>query len=372
MPHQSLLGFLISTRVSEQAENLATESLHYILSQNPAATQALIRYLAKANFKIDGALHFKTQWSGEKDNCRPDMIGVDAMDRNVVIIESKFWAALTENQPVAYLKELPEATDSLLLFITPAKRITTIWCDLLRLCKSDSGSLIVGPEQKVPPDFHFAKIGAKRMLGVTSWGSILGSILSDLDSEGQIEGASDVRQLQGLCERMDAIAFLPLSSQALTPHNGTRLIQFCQLVDELISNLLNKAGKECGFTPVKGNISTAWGSDELYHGGTIAIHNCPCFIHFNAKYWSTLRGTPLWMSITGSDGKASQAIKDLLSSMEKETPSRLIYVDEKLLVPLYLTLGAEKGQVIDDLVSQVKEIAKLMGDNSKTLVLPKK
>ena len=57
-----------------------------------------------------------------------------------MLIEAKFRAGLTDNQPMAYLKRLPANTPSALLFVAPAARLTTLWNELRRIAaKSPSG-----------------------------------------------------------------------------------------------------------------------------------------------------------------------------------------------------------------------------------------
>jgi len=44
---------------------------------------------------------------------------------------------------------------------------------------------------------------------------------------------ADIAQLQGLCERMDEEAFLPLRSEELTGQGAARVLQYCQLADRV-------------------------------------------------------------------------------------------------------------------------------------------
>lgn len=44
-----------------------------------------------------------------------------------LLVELKFWAGLTDNQPVAYLKKLPTDCHSALLEVAPARRIESLW-----------------------------------------------------------------------------------------------------------------------------------------------------------------------------------------------------------------------------------------------------
>ena len=85
-------------------EPTATKALAYILRSSPDIAQAL----------ADGVLDLCDFTPGRivsefvHGGTRPD-ITIDDTDGVVrVFIENKFWAGLTDQQPVDYLKELPE------------------------------------------------------------------------------------------------------------------------------------------------------------------------------------------------------------------------------------------------------------------------
>lgn len=53
--------------------------------------------------------------------------------------------------------------------------------------------------------------------------------------------------------------------------------------------------------------------------------------------------------------------KELLSSLAREQPSRLLEINDWLSVPLNLATGVDRGEVTRSLISQIKEIAKMLG-----------
>ena len=57
----------------------------------------------------------RTQATGEEGE-RPDLAGFDRNGRERVLVEAKFWAGLTDNQPIAYLERLPANRPGALLF----------------------------------------------------------------------------------------------------------------------------------------------------------------------------------------------------------------------------------------------------------------
>ena len=47
-----------------------------------------------------------------------------------MLVEVKFWAELTPNQPNAYLKRLPSDGPAVLVFLAPEHRIQSLWPQL--------------------------------------------------------------------------------------------------------------------------------------------------------------------------------------------------------------------------------------------------
>ncbi len=117
METRSLFGHLV-TRFATKPENLATESLTYILQKSPVARHAFVEFLRK-NLKtnVPETLVFSQQVCGE-DQSIPDLVGKSGNDE-VVIVESKFWAGLTSNQPVSYLERLPKTSEAVSAFYSP-------------------------------------------------------------------------------------------------------------------------------------------------------------------------------------------------------------------------------------------------------------
>jgi len=105
MHDESLLGEL-ALRLAKSPEDVATEGLAYILSRSDTA-RGLIQRLAGewATRTLRPIVSFRSQVVGT-DQARPDLEAHDADGVPVVIFEDKFWASLTEGQPVTYLRRL--------------------------------------------------------------------------------------------------------------------------------------------------------------------------------------------------------------------------------------------------------------------------
>lgn len=147
---------------------------------------------------------YTTQVVGE-DGAIPDLIGTDTTGRPVVIIEAKFWAGLTDNQPVTYIKRLDAGKKSLLLFIAPAARFSTLWPVLIR-----RAGLEESLSQKLSNEFYKINITEKQIMAIVSWRFVLDAMIVELQSVGEHDVAADAMQLLGLCSQMDtdAVGFI--------------------------------------------------------------------------------------------------------------------------------------------------------------------
>ncbi len=342
---QTLFSHLAARFVTQQ-ENLATESLNYILNRSSVAKHAFLRFLTQMDIEFTDDLTFRTQVSGA-DKAIPDLVGIDSAGREVLVIEAKFWAGLTENQPVAYLRRLPPEVDAVLLFLAPARRFPTLWNELLRRCRETG--LAVEEADRGGTEFLARQVNHKHVLALASWRLMLSFILRSLETEGQGDVASDVGQLAGFCESLDATAFLPLHSEELTGNVGTRIEQYCQLVDEVIGALDAE-----GTASIVGRRS---GGGLGYYGRSITLGDFTGYLHFSCRRWRTLAATPLWVHLYGPNWTAPHGARERLLPLDLETPPRLFQTTDALVVPLYLPTGVEKQAVVAALLAQVRELA---------------
>lgn len=284
-----------------------------------------------------------------QDNAIPDLVSLDALGRPVVIAEAKFWAGLTDNQPLTYIRRLPSDVPSVLLFIAPAMRFPTLWPELQQRCRA--GGYPLAGSQTLGTEFVAAHLSDTQTLALASWRSILAFIMQALEAEGQTNAASDVLQLQGLCERMDDEAFLPLRSEELTDESATRIVQFCDFIDEV-----TKLAVAQELASVKG-LSTGAGAG--YYGRFMRLRGGNCFLSFNARRWARLRSTPIWLSFADSDWnwRATPELREKLSALEFQEPPRLLVDDGHFTVPINLPLGVERAEVIASVLEQLRDLA---------------
>jgi hypothetical protein len=344
----SLFGHL-ALNFATHPENLATEALAYILNQSRVARDALNRFCESTGAEIPADLFFQTQVA-DGDGAIPDLVGASPDNSQAVIIEAKFWAGLTGHQPVTYLNRKP----ALLLFLAPAKRLSTLWPELLLRCTQAGFSR--QSVRQVQGELLVVQLTETQFMAATSWRRLLGVLIEALASSGDQETVGDAHQLQGLCNQMDAEAFLPLRSEELSPAIATRLLQLNDVVNETTEELVRQGRVSIG----------GYRATPTYEGFVryMRLDEFGLALQVNAAYWSTTRETPLWLSIKGIPATGnwifSPEAQQRLASLERESPPRLIRKADELLVPLTLPLGVEKDKVLKSVIEQLGEVEKLL------------
>lgn len=347
MTHKSMLAYIVP-RFTNQVENVATDALLYMLRQYPLASRSLIAYVANLGISLSDDLIFDSQL-GLAGGARPDLTGVDKEGDLVLAVESKFWATLTKNQPNAYLDLLAPDKAGMVLVIAPASRFPTLWEELVQRCAD--GDLAVKEISDHSPEYRCAEVGPQKLLCLASWESLLAYLKQEFLINDVTNGAHEVWQLQGLCERLDEEAFHPLRPENLQFSSDSQVEHFRRLVDDLISLLVKK-----GYASTKGYRATP--SADYYKRYMNFLGNANWCIEYNQTYWSLFQISPIWLTVTLAATTQSLEKIDLL---RQESPSRLIEHEKQILIPLDLSLGAERTKVLESMVHQIVEIEPFIG-----------
>ena len=136
----------------------------------------------------------------------------DGHGRVRAFVENKFWAGLTDAQPVSCLGDLPEGLPAALLFIVPQQRVATVWNELKLRCCRDGLEWEDGPGTCT---VIWSRVGRKTLL-ITSWTHVLEGLLDAAHAGEHDSIRQDILQLRGLTNRMDAEAFLPIRADEVT------------------------------------------------------------------------------------------------------------------------------------------------------------
>ena len=113
----TLLAYLVSS-FPGNTENIATEVLKHVMELSGAAMEALNDVIQSGVRDIQPVSSVRSQAVGS-DGTIPDLVGSDEGDQERVLIEVKFWADLTNNQPNGYLNRLPDDGPTALVFLVP-------------------------------------------------------------------------------------------------------------------------------------------------------------------------------------------------------------------------------------------------------------
>jgi hypothetical protein len=238
---------------------------------------------------------------------------------------------------------------AVLLFVAPAKRLTTLWSALTRrMVKAEKVPLPIAH-----PTLECARIGSKT-IALVSWRSLLTTILTSLEDHGEGVQAADVRQLMALSDQMDDEAFFPLRGEELTSDTGRRITQYCALADDLVAKLVTM-----GIADTTGSRSAAGaGWYCRYHrfagiGGSLQM---------SAYLWAEGRQTPLWLSLQYWWGKVNQEeqLDTIIAALSARGVDHHVN-DWGCHIPLFLEQGAERDTVLDAAMKQLEMCAEIIG-----------
>ena len=213
---QTLLAKL-QPMFKNRTENVAVAALEHILSGSDAARCALSDVIAAGGASVGQIAQIQTESRGERGT-RPDLAGLDQQGEERVLIEAKFWADLTENQPTVYLRRLPANKPSALLFVAPETRCDELWTQLRRTVSTLKSGITLGPNIE-SPKLWGATAGGMRYLMLTSWTNLLDRMEATAAAPSDSENVTvtDIRQLRGLTEQetagRPALTIIPMAAE---------------------------------------------------------------------------------------------------------------------------------------------------------------
>ena len=304
-----------------QTERVATEALRHILAHSEPARVALEQMLRAAGVETGSLTRFATEAIGQEGE-RVDLVCYDESGAERVLVEAKFWAGLTDNQPNTYLARLPEDTHSALMFVAPAQRIETLWSELCRRAE-EQHELTVTSDTPTSGELRGISIdsnGHKMM--VTSWRTVLEQMESRGSTTTDLATVADIRQLRGLTERMDNDAFLPIHPEELGQEVPRRMLNLADLVDDATQRAIAN-----GWADVTGLRATP---QRYGYGRYFRLHDIVVWFGIDMGSWAWVDSghTPLWLG-----------------------PS-----DNSWWDPIYLPTGVEYHDVLDSVVDQIYAI----------------
>lgn len=345
----------LATRFSQSPENIAIEALGFILQKSAAARAAFTAIAGAGGFNLPDDLSFATQAVSEDDG-RPDLEGYGSDLQRYVVAETKFHAGLTLHQPLTYAARLPVGVPASLLFIIPSGRMTSLWQELTR--RLNGGNYTVSARRELKPELWQATIDDRHNFVLVSWRELLASVLREMEIRDETERLDDVRQLVGLCERMDTEAFLPLRSDELTSiETARRYFQYGQIVYDVGEALLNLDGFDRkGLTP-SGGLG--------FYGRFLRGHEMVFFITFDSVAWAAHKFSPLWLRFDSNS--SPEALDRLRRGIDLPDDIQIIVESPKrVFIPLIIQPGMERPDIVRTLAAQVQRVLLALSSPSRS------
>ena len=348
--HPQTLLAKLALKFSPRTEDLAVEALGHILSQSEAARRALSDVIAAGGANLGEIAQVRTQATGEEGE-RPDLAGFDRNGRERVLVEAKFWAGLTDNQPIAYLERLPANRPGALLFVAPAARFETLWNELSRIVKSQSG-ITLAPGSETEELRSAVAAGSKRYLLLTSWKTLLGRMAAQAAAASDSHTEKDIAQLQGLAAQQDDEAFLPLKREELGLEFPRRMISLQQLIKDATDRAVDAGWAE--HLQVQAQYFGAYGQ-------YIRLSRVRAWFGIDFFDWAWTAPTPLWLWFQDKDlqERTRRALEPL------RHPPKLFEDGNDLVVPVELPVGVESDAVVAAVVKQLQDVAHLIRPSAK-------
>ena len=326
----TLLADLIP-RLTNRIEDSAVEALGIILKESRASLAALNNLVWTDHLAMPEVVRVQTQVRGD-EGTRPDLVGFDAEGKERLLIEAKFWAGLTDNQPNAYLARLPDDGPAALLFVAPEARIPVLWPELERLAGRENLDPAVGGDgiRSTVVD------GVAKRLMMVSWARLLSRMSERVREVHEDPGVqAGIQQLLGLTQRMDADEPLPLHQEEFAPQFACRVREYMRLVDESIK----RGVAEKWIDVSRRDGTTAW----YGYGSSLQFAGTTAWFGIRWTLWKNNGATPLWLRF--QSGSVFNQVRDKLPAS---------FGDD--WIPIYLKTGVEYSVVLDDVVRQLKAV----------------
>lgn len=329
----ALLAHLYS-HIRGSQEDIATLSLQYILSQSLELNFAFTKFVSRVlSVDLPDHLNYITQKAGQ-DKERPDISGINELGQEYILCEAKFYAGLTENQPLGYLDRLQQNEGKGLLFICPASRRSNLWAKLKELC---ADRVIVQIS-----DYCISVDDVR--LALTTWTEVL-DLLHQTAASVEVQSLADIEQLMGFCRQMDDDAFVPFSPEELGVETARAEERYYRVIDALIDAFKSDSKLKVSGKGLRNN-----GNRDGYVTHFRVDDHCVT-IRYDRRMWmdSHTAETPFWTTLYDENWDQPMSF---LRAFNKY-PERNKFVDNRVTLALFPLANATLDEVTNDLKAQV-------------------
>ena len=342
--NHTLLSF-IAQRHSIGLEDVATDALFFILSHSAPARQALSDLLG---YEGDPLPIAKAQpWAADAHGAVPDLACLNDDDNLVALIESKFWAPLTRNQPVTYWQGLPVDRPSVLLFLAPEPRVDQggLWDELVERLRNAchelepakrKGSLITAP----------AKAGQRRLM-LTTWHLLLDRMAQSAKDDDDAQACFEIAELQGL------------AASVIAGDNPQR--------DENLKRLIADAVKHVERSGWANTDGLTVGVGFNFHVRYLRLAGANAWLGIDYEAVKQMPDKPLWLSFYGgsnADVDLDMVRRALGDLAEPDAEWR----EGQARVPITLPEGADHDATLDAIAAELERVAHLIDPKGPTYV----
>lgn len=339
--NHTLLSFIARYHTNVR-EDVATDALSFILCHSDAAREALSEFLSSEEsgpLSIDKVESRVTTVSGAV----PDLRCLDKNNGLVAVIESKFYADLTNNQPVAYWNELPADSPSVLLVVAPESRSDYLWNQLVTRLRSAGHEL--GMVQRTDNLTTTMALGDQRRLMLTNWKTLLDRIAQNAWAERDWRASFEIAELQGLADNIIARDD-PRSDSGLKELIGSAILRL----------------RQSGWVDTKG-----LGLGQLansYYGRYLRLADNFAWLGIEYKAMRQMRDRPLWLLFFHRDYNRLDNT-ELRSRLEGLTSS-LAWRANTVCVPIELSTGADSQATLSAVVTSLEQIGSRLDPDGPT------
>lgn len=327
---RSLLGYLAVKHVV-QREVLATDAVVFLLAQSEAARAGVAAMLGLSGL----SLSFEGQLV--EGSARPDIAAFDGQRRLRALIEGKFWAGLTSNQPAAYLQML-EPQGGPLVVVAPRSRHQALWGELLARV----------PHFTREAGTPFAASYRSTRLLLTGWRELLQAMAPGVAGT-PLE--AELHQLAGLVREFEADGHLPIQSSQLTNLETPRTVR--SLVD--LAEEIAQAARVANLVSMKGLREThGWYSAGRY---ILIGDRVGAWFGLNHELWAEFGTSPLWLVFSSEGWSGRSEVRRVFSHrFLGDAPTAFEREDGAVLLAVPVEPEAERSAMVRRGVESLQEI----------------